>query len=100
MILGSVCTRQCRFCAVSKGNPGRLNPCEPANIGKACKELGLKHVVVTSVTRDDLPDGGAVHFAHTVHEIKWQNPSSTIELLIPGLNRKLECFKDDYRFKA
>lgn len=85
MILGRECTRQCRFCAVSKGTPEKLDPNEPANVGKACKELGLKHVVVTSVTRDDLPDGGATHFAFTVQEIRKQNPLVTIELLIPDL---------------
>lgn len=93
MILGNVCTRQCRFCAVTKGNPELLDPDEPSNIGKACKELGLKHVVVTSVTRDDLPDGGAVHFAHTVHAIRWQNSSSTIELLISDLNGNWDALK-------
>ncbi len=93
MILGSVCSRQCRFCAVSKGNPEVPDPHEPANIGKACKELGLKHVVVTSVTRDDLPDGGAEHFALTVYEIRKQNPLSSIELLIPDLNGDWDSLK-------
>ncbi|MBN7773112.1 lipoyl synthase [Clostridium aminobutyricum] len=93
MILGSVCTRQCRFCAVSKGRPGLLDANEPANVGKACRELGLKHVVVTSVTRDDLPDGGAEHFALTVQEIRSQNPSATIELLIPDLNGNWDALK-------
>jgi lipoic acid synthetase len=93
MILGSVCTRRCRFCAVSKGDPTSVDPLEPINIGKASKELGLKHVVVTSVTRDDLPDGGAGHFALTVHEIRKQNPSATIELLIPDLNGDWDSLK-------
>ena len=85
MILGSVCTRQCRFCAVTKGRPEEVLPKEAENIGIACREMGLRHVVVTSVTRDDLPDGGARHFANTVAEIRKQNPMSTIELLIPDL---------------
>jgi len=85
MILGSVCTRQCTFCAVAKGKPKEINPYEPANIGKASKELGLKHIVITSVTRDDIFDGGAEYFAKTVFEIRKQSPLSTIELLIPDL---------------
>lgn len=93
MILGSVCTRQCRFCAVSKGSPELLDTNEPANIGKACKALGLKHAVVTSVTRDDLPDGGAAHFARTVHEIRKQNPGTAVELLIPDLNGNWDDLK-------
>lgn len=93
MILGSVCTRQCRFCAVSKGCADILDPKEPENIGKACKEMGLKHVVVTSVTRDDLFDGGAEHFAKTVAEIKRQNASATIELLIPDLKGNWDALK-------
>lgn len=93
MILGSVCTRQCRFCAVTKGKTEDVDPNEPENIGIACKELGLKHVVVTSVTRDDLPDGGAEHFAKTVKAIRNQNPLSTIELLIPDLKGNWEALK-------
>lgn len=90
MILGHVCTRQCRFCAVTKGSPELLDSREPENVGKACKELGLKHVVVTSVTRDDLPDGGANQFALTVEEIRRQNPDATVELLIPDLKGNWE----------
>lgn len=93
MILGSECTRQCRFCVVSKGKPQHLNPDEPGNIGKASRTLGLKHVVVTSVTRDDLPDGGAEHFAKTVHEIRKHNPKATIELLIPDLQGNWDALK-------
>ena len=93
MILGSVCTRQCRFCAVSKGEPEKLDVHEPYNIGKASKELGLKHIVITSVTRDDIDDGGAEHFAQTVHEIRTQNPYSTVELLIPDLKGNWNALK-------
>ena len=85
MILGELCTRRCRFCAVGKGEAGPPDPEEPARIGKAVKEMGLRHVVVTSVTRDDLPDGGAMHFVNTVREIRKSNPDSTVELLIPDL---------------
>jgi len=93
MILGNVCTRRCRFCAVKKGSPEMLDLNEPANIGKACKEMELKHIVVTSVTRDDLADGGAEHFAKTVSEIKKQNTSVTIELLIPDLEGNWDALK-------
>jgi lipoic acid synthetase len=85
MILGNTCTRQCRFCAVSKGKAEVVDPDEPRRIGEACKAMGLKHVVVTSVTRDDLSDGGAGHFAQTVFEIRRRSPGSTVELLIPDL---------------
>ncbi|HVI39658.1 MAG TPA: lipoyl synthase, partial [Anaerovoracaceae bacterium] len=93
MILGSVCTRQCRFCAVTKGKAETVNHSEPENIGMACKEMDLKHVVVTSVTRDDLPDGGAEHYAKTVNEIKKYNPYSTVELLIPDLKGNWEALE-------
>ena len=93
MIMGEVCTRRCRFCAVPKGEAQCLDVKEPANIGLACSKLGLKHVVVTSVTRDDIHDGGASHFAETVHEIKRQNPETTIELLIPDLKGDWEALK-------
>lgn len=83
MILGSVCTRNCRFCDVSKGAPTHLDPNEPENVAIASEKLGLKHVVVTSVTRDDLPDGGAEHFAQTIRAIKQRLPESSVEVLIP-----------------
>ncbi|TMA10988.1 MAG: lipoyl synthase, partial [Deltaproteobacteria bacterium] len=66
LILGDICTRGCRFCAISKGKPTLLDPEEPRNVGLVVKDLGLEHIVVTSVDRDDLPDGGSVHFAKTV----------------------------------
>lgn len=93
MILGNNCTRNCRFCAVTKGKPEQLNLNEPLLVGEAAKLLGLKHIVVTSVTRDDLEDGGARHFAHTVVEIRNQNPEATIELLIPDLQGNWEALK-------
>ena len=83
MIMGGICTRKCRFCNVPNGKPNALDKDEPRKIGLAVKQLGLKHAVITSVTRDDLPDGGAEHFARVIEEIRKQNPNTTIEVLIP-----------------
>jgi lipoic acid synthetase len=83
MILGNVCTRNCSFCAISKGKPKLPNINEPINIAKAAHKLNLKHIVITSVTRDDLEDGGAEQFANCIYEIKKLLPNSTIEILIP-----------------
>ena len=85
LILGDVCTRNCAFCGVKKGTPRPLDPQEPERVAQAVKELGLYHVVVTSVTRDDLPDGGARYFARTIDEIRKINPGSIVEVLIPDL---------------
>ena len=90
MILGDICTRGCRFCAISKGKPVLLDPEEPRNVGLVVKDLGLAHIVVTSVDRDDLPDGGSAHFAKTVFWIKALNPGIRVEVLIPD-------FKGDHR---
>lgn len=83
MILGDVCTRHCRFCAVGTGTPCAPDPEEPAHVAAAAKKLGLLHTVVTSVTRDDLPDGGAAQFAATVRALKIALPESTVEVLVP-----------------
>lgn len=83
MILGDICTRQCKFCGVTKGKPAPLDPGEPARIGEIVKVLRLKHVVITSVTRDDLPDGGSHQFSETVKCIKKESPGVTVETLIP-----------------
>ncbi len=85
MILGNNCTRNCTFCTVTKGRPVSVDPEEPKHVAAAVKELGLKHVVITSVTRDDLPDGGAGHFADVIRAIKDAFPenSPVIEVLIP-----------------
>ncbi len=83
MILGDMCTRNCRFCAVTKGEPTLVDPSEPSHVAEAAQKLGLRHVVVTSVTRDDLPDGGATHFANVVAAVKKRLPDVTIEVLIP-----------------
>ncbi|WP_334115127.1 lipoyl synthase [Mesotoga prima] len=86
MILGNICTRNCRFCAVSKGIPGSPDPKEPENISHAVHVLQLRHAVITSVTRDDLNDGGASQFVDVVRELRKNCPNTTIELLIPDLN--------------
>ena len=88
MIMGDVCTRGCRFCATKTGVPLPLNDDEPQNVAESVNLMGLRHVVVTSVTRDDLVDGGAEHWAKTVKAIRAKNPSTTIELLISDLDAR------------
>jgi len=88
MILGSVCTRACAFCNVATGRPDLLDPHEPKNVGKAVAKLGLRHVVITSVDRDDLDDGGAQHFAEVILAIRRLSPETTIEVLTPDFLRK------------
>src|SRR5262249_5635177 len=83
MILGDICTRHCGFCAVGKGKPTALDPDEPHRVAEAVKRLGVRHAVVTSVNRDELPDGGALHFAQTVSWIRRLNPRTRVEVLIP-----------------
>lgn len=83
LIMGNVCTRNCRYCNIGCEKPEPLNPAEPENIAKAVSELGLKYSVITSVTRDDLPDGGAEHFAQTIYEIRKLTPNTKIEILTP-----------------
>ena len=83
LIMGNVCTRNCRYCNISCDKPEPLNSKEPQNIANAVKELGLKYSVITSVTRDDLPDGGAEHFAQTICEIRKLTPDTKIEILTP-----------------
>lgn len=93
LILGDTCTRGCRFCAIDKGKPVALDPEEPRNVALVVKDLGLDHIVVTSVNRDDLPDGGAAHFAKTVFWIKTLNPQVRVELLIPDFEGNLQALK-------
>jgi lipoic acid synthetase len=93
LILGDTCTRGCRFCAIDKGRPAALDPEEPRNVALVVKDLGLDHIVVTSVNRDDLPDGGAAHFAKTVFWIKSLNPQIRVELLIPDFEGNLQALK-------
>ncbi|MBD5172774.1 MAG: lipoyl synthase [Bacteroidales bacterium] len=83
MIGGNTCSRNCKFCNVTPGRPGPLDPKEIDNIVESIKTLGLKHVVITSVTRDDLPDGGAAHWADTIRAIKRECPGVTMEVLVP-----------------
>ncbi|MDJ0976859.1 MAG: lipoyl synthase [Planctomycetota bacterium] len=83
MIMGDICTRTCRFCTVPKGRPLPLDEAEPDNVAKAAEKLGLRHVVVTSVDRDELPDQGAGHFAATIRAIRARLPESVIEVLTP-----------------
>ena len=93
LILGDTCTRGCRFCAIDKGKPLPLDPGEPRNVALVIKDLGLHHIVVTSVNRDDLPDGGSSHFAKTVFWIKRLNPGIRVELLIPDFDGNLAAVK-------
>jgi lipoic acid synthetase len=88
MILGDICTRACAFCNVATGLPGPLDPEEPQNVAKAVVKMGLSHVVVTSVDRDDLSDGGAQHFAAVIKAIRAASPATTIEVLTPDFLRK------------
>jgi lipoic acid synthetase len=88
MIMGDTCTRACAFCNVKTGLPGALDADEPAHVGEAVAKLGLKHVVITSVDRDDLADGGAAHFARTIRAIREHAPGTTIEVLTPDFLRK------------
>ena len=94
MILGNVCTRKCTFCNVMKGSAVPIDPNEPSNIASAVKELGLKHVVITSVTRDDLPDGGSGHFANVIRAIRAIDRQVTIEVLIPDFLGCLGSLKE------
>ena len=88
MIMGDTCTRACAFCNVKTGIPGALDASEPAHVGEATAKLGLAHIVVTSVDRDDLADGGAQHFADTIRAIRANCPTTTIEILTPDFLRK------------
>src|SRR5919198_799648 len=83
MLMGEVCTRACRFCHVKVGAPPPLDPEEPEHLAQAVKELGLEYIVVTSVNRDDRPDGGASHFASAITALKRESPKTTVEVLIP-----------------
>ena len=91
MLMGDICTRHCGFCAVGKGKPGSLDPEEPERVAEATRELALAHAVVTSVNRDDLPDGGAGHFAATIRAIRRRNPGCTVEVLIPDFQGNREA---------
>jgi len=89
MIMGSVCTRNCTFCAVAGGVPGPLDPDEPARVAEAVRRMGLRHVVITSVTRDDLPDGGAEQFARTIRAVH-ESATANVEVLVPDFGGRLD----------
>jgi len=93
MVMGDTCTRACAFCNVKTGKPTRLDPLEHFKIAQATKELGLKHVVITSVDRDDLKDGGAEHFSKIILETRKMNEQTTIEVLTPDFLRKGDAYK-------
>tara|TARA_B110000003_G_C16557976_1_gene499228 strand:+ start:98 stop:832 length:735 start_codon:yes stop_codon:yes gene_type:complete len=93
MIMGDTCTRACSFCNVKTGKPSFLDPLEPFKIAAATKELNLKHVVITSVDRDDLVDGGASHFSKVIREVRKENENTTIEVLTPDFLRKGDAYK-------
>lgn len=86
MLGGDTCTRHCGFCAVNKGKPMELDPMEPTHVAEAVRHLGLEHAVITSVNRDDLPDGGAHHWAETIIKVREMNPMCRVEVLIPDFN--------------
>jgi lipoic acid synthetase len=93
MLMGEVCTRACRFCHVKVGAPPPLDPMEPEHLAQAVKELALEYIVVTSVNRDDRPDGGASHFAHAIRALRRESPKTLVEVLIPdfkGVERDLD----------
>ncbi|MDX6382841.1 MAG: lipoyl synthase [Blastocatellia bacterium] len=86
MLGGDICTRHCGFCAVGKGEPGQLDADEPRHVAEAVRHLNLAHSVITSVNRDDLPDGGATHWAETIRQVRALNPDCKVEVLIPDFN--------------
>jgi len=93
LMLGDICTRGCTFCNVKRGRPGEVDKNEPERVARAVKKLGLEYVVVTSVTRDDLPDGGASIFAETIKAIRKINPGCKIEVLIPDFRGDIDALK-------
>lgn len=88
MVMGDICTRSCRFCHVKTGKPNILDMDEPNRVGNMAKLMGLKHMVITSVDRDDLDDGGAMHFANCIEQVRKQSPQTTIEVLTPDFRHK------------
>ena len=93
MILGDTCTRSCGFCAIKVGRGLQVDPHEPDNVAKVAEDLGLQHVVVTSVARDDMPDEGATQFADTIRAIHEKNPNTIVEVLTPDFKGKKWCIK-------
>jgi lipoic acid synthetase len=93
MILGSVCTRNCAYCAVAHGRPPKFDPAEPERVAEAATTMRLQHVVLTSVDRDDLPDFGAWAFAETIRQIKARNPGTSVEVLVPDFQGKVDSIR-------
>jgi lipoic acid synthetase len=93
MILGDVCTRNCAYCAVAHGRPPKFDPAEPERVADACAEMQLRHVVLTSVDRDDLPDFGAWAFAETIRQIKQRLPDTSVEVLVPDFQGREESIR-------
>jgi lipoic acid synthetase len=93
MILGRNCTRNCRFCNVKRAEPSPIDPEEPLNVARGAARLGLRYAVITSVTRDDLPDGGAAHFAGTIGAIRAESPNTAIEVRIPDFRGDYDALK-------
>jgi lipoic acid synthetase len=93
LIMGKICTRNCRFCNIVGGIPSLLDPGEPENVAKAAEGMNLNYIVITSVTRDDLPDGGAGHFAKTIRAIRKLIPKANVEVLIPDLQGNLDSLQ-------
>ena len=93
MILGDVCTRNCAYCAVAHGRPPKFDPAEPERVAEACAEMRLRHVVLTSVDRDDLPDDGAWAFAETIRQIKSRLPEASVEVLVPDFQGKEDSIR-------
>ena len=93
MILGDVCTRNCAYCAVAHGRPPKYDPAEPARVAEAATRMKLRHVVLTSVDRDDLPDFGAWAFAETIREIKKGNPETSVEVLVPDFQGNVDSIR-------
>ena len=97
MLGGDTCTRHCGFCAVNKGKPQDLDPLEPLHVAEAVKHLGLAHTVITSVNRDDLPDGGSRHWAETIFRVREMNPDCKVEVLIPDFNGDADALSNVLR---
>ncbi len=91
MVLGNTCTRNCRYCSVPSGKPELPDPYEPGHVADAIRQMGLRHAVLTSVTRDDLPDGGAGHIADTIRAVKALNPATTLEVLVPDFQGNIDA---------
>ncbi len=93
MVLGNICTRHCAYCAVISGRPAPPDPMEPAHVAEAVQRLELRHMVITTVTRDDLPDQGSGHIARTIEAVKKRNPGTTIEALVQDFNQDAGCIR-------